>query len=375
MSSAGSPLPAPAGQDALRAGIPVTTRAAYLNAGTFGPLHRATVAAQQEVQRRELEEGRSSAAMWIELAATRTRLREALGGLLGVQASHLALTTSTGQGCNTVLAGLGLTADDEVVTTDLEHFGLLGPLHASGARVRVARLAGRPAADALDLVRAAVTPRTRLIALSHVAWSTGQVIPVRALREETGLPVLVDGAQSVGAIDLSSRADVAGVDFYTGSAQKWLCAPDQQGVLYVRDPERLRVALPSYMSKASYEEDGTFVPQAGAARFEQQGGPLSGLAGFEAALGTHPAYRYTHALAAAARCRELLLAAGQQVVTEPGQATLVTWVARGDSAELVKRAHEQGVVIRDLPGTGWARASCGWWTTEDDLQRLVAAVA
>lgn len=375
MTSAGSPLPAPAGQDALRAEIPVTQHAAYLNAGTFGPLHRATVAAQQEVQRRELEEGRSSNAYWGEIAATRARLRDALGALLGVPASTITLTTATGQGCNTVFAGLGLAPEDEVVTTDLEHFGLLGPLYASGARVRVVRLAGRPAADALDLLKAAVTPRTRLIAVSHVAWSTGQVLPVRALREETGIPVLVDGAQSVGAIDLTSGADVGAADFYTGSAQKWLCGPDQQGVLVVRDPERLRVALPSYMSKVTYEEDGAFVPQPGAARFEQQSGPLSGLAGLEAALATHPAYRWTHPLAAAARCRELLLAGGQEVVTEPGQAQLVTWVARGDSAQLVKRAHEQGVVIRDLPGTGWVRASCGWWTNEDDLQRLAAAVA
>lgn len=374
MSSAAGPLAAPEGLAALRSEIPVTAHAAYLNAGTFGPLHRSTVAAQQEVQRRELEDGRSSMAYWLEIAATRKRLRDQLGALAGVPAEQVTLTTSTSQGCNTVFAGLGLTPDDEVVTTDLEHFGLLGPLHASGARVRMARLAGRPAADALDIVKAQVTPRTKLIAISHVAWSTGQVIPVAQLREETGVPLLVDGAQSVGAIDLGDGA-VPAVDFYTGSAQKWLCGPDQMGVLYVRDPERLRVALPSYMSKLSYEEDGAFVPQPGAARFEQQGGPLSGLAGLEAAMAVHPAWRYTRALEAAARCRELLLAAGHEVVTEPGQATLVTWVARGDSAALVQKAHEQGVIIRDLPGTGWARASCGWWTTEDDLQRLVAALA
>lgn len=381
MSSAADPLAAPEGLAALRSEIPVTAHAAYLNAGTFGPLHRSTVAAQQEVQRRELEDGRSSTAYWLEIAATRKRLREQLGALAGVPADQVTLTTSTGQGCNTVFAGLGLTPDDEVVTTDLEHFGLLGPLHASGARVRMARLAGRPAADALDLVKAQVTPRTKLIAISHVAWSTGQVIPVAALRAETGVPLLVDGAQSVGAIDLTAggagpgAGAVPAVDFYTGSAQKWLCGPDQTGVLYVRNPEQLRIALPSYMSKLSYEEDGAFVPQPSAARFEQQSGPLSGLAGLEAALAVHPAWRYTRALEAAARCRELLLAAGQEVVTEPGQATLVTWVARGDSAELVQKAHEQCVIIRDLPGTGWARASCGWWTTEDDLQRLVAAIA
>ena len=57
----------------------------------------------------------------------------------------------TSQGCNTVFAGLGLTAGDHVVTTDLEHFGMLGPLHASGAQVTVAKLSRRPAADALRL--------------------------------------------------------------------------------------------------------------------------------------------------------------------------------------------------------------------------------
>ena len=367
------PATVPPGLAELRARIPVLQTTAYLNAGTFGPLHESTVAAQQAVQERELDNGRSSAAMWVELAQTRSRLRTELAALIGADAASIALTTSTSQGCNIVCAGLGLTAEDEVVTTDLEHFGMLGPLHASGARVRVVQLAGHPAAEASDLIRAAVTPRTKLLALSHVAWSTGQVIPVAELREATGIPVLVDGAQSFGAIDL--RGGVGGCDFYTGSAQKWLAGPDQLGALYVRDPESLRIALPSYMSKLSYEEDGRFAPQPGAARFEQQGGPLSGLAGLEAALATHPEYRYTRALEMAARCRELLLAAGHEVVTEPGQATLVTWVARGDSAALVAKAHAEGVVIRDLPGTGWARASCGWWTSENDLQRLVAALA
>lgn len=371
--SAGGGPATPAGFAELRAQIPVLERHAYLNAGTFGPLHRATVAAQQEVEGRELREGRSSAAVWQELAAVRARLRSGIGAVMGVPAEHVALTTSTGQGCNIVFAGLGLAPEDEVVTSDLEHFGLLGPLHAAGVRVRVVELAGRPADAALDLLRAAVTPRTRLFALSHVAWSTGQILPLPELRESTGIPILVDGAQSVGAIDIAGTA--AGLDFYTASAQKWLCGPDQLGALYVRDPERLRVALPSYMSKLTYEPDGTFVPQPGAARFEQASGPLSGLAGLEAALGTHPAWRWSRALEMAARCRELLLAAGQDVVTEPGQGTLVTWVARGDSAALVERAHAEGVVIRDLPGTGWARASCGWWTSEDDLQRLVAAIA
>jgi L-cysteine/cystine lyase len=58
------------------------------------------------------------------------------------------------------------------------------------------------------------------------------------------------------------------------------------------------------------------------------------------------------------------------VVTEPGQATLVSW--RADEPEaVVSRLAEQGVVVRDLPGTGLVRASCGYWTSDDDLERLV----
>jgi selenocysteine lyase/cysteine desulfurase len=56
-------------------------------------------------------------------------------------------------------------------------------------------------------------------------------------------------------------------------------------------------------------------------------------------------------------------------VSEPGQATLVTWLG-DDPAQVVEKLAERGVVVRDLPGTGWVRASCGFWTSEDDLQRL-----
>ena len=141
----------------------------------------------------------------------------------------MTLTTSTTEGCNIVLGGLGLGPDDEIVTTTDEHFGLLGALATSGARIVVV------APDA-DAIRAAVTPRTRLLALSQVIWTTGRILPVLDLRAETGIPVLVDGAQSVGAIPVSA----AGLDYLTVSGQKWLCGPDATGALVVADPEAAR---------------------------------------------------------------------------------------------------------------------------------------
>ena len=145
----------------------------------------------------------------------------------------LSLTASTTDGCNVVLAGLDLGPEDEIVTTTDEHFGLIGPLHTSGARVVVVE------PDTERIVEA-VTPRTRLVAVSHVLWTTGAILPVHELRARTGLPILVDGAQSVGVIDVDAR----GLDYYTVSGQKWLCGPEGTGALVVADPESLRVARP-----------------------------------------------------------------------------------------------------------------------------------
>lgn len=353
-----------------RAAYPVLERVAYLNAGSAGPLARATVEAIERGRRRDLEEGRAGTAYIEEMLEARERIRGALAAEIAVPAANVALTRATTDGCNLVLAGLDLVPDDEIVTTDVEHFGLLGALHASRAQVRVARVRDRPAADALEAILAEVTPPTRLLALSHVAWTTGHVLPVPELKEETGLPVLVDGAQAVGAIPV----DAGPFDWYTVSAQKWLCGPEPTGALYVADPEALRVAFPTYFSQQSHEDDGSFTPRPGAVRFDNGWIDTATLAGLEAALAVHPDWRFERAAATAARCRELL-AGRYEVVTEPGHATLVSfrWPG-GDAAEAARTAAERGVAIRDLPGTGWLRVSCGYWTSEDDLERLVDAL-
>jgi L-cysteine/cystine lyase len=355
--------------DEARAQFPVLDRIAYLNAGSSGPLAQATVEAMATREQADLERGRSGRPYVDEVLALRRRVRTGLAATIGVPAENVALTASTTQSCNIAVAGLRLRPGDEVVTTDSEHFGLLGPLRASGARVRVARIRDLPVERAVEAILAEVGPRTRLLALSHVSWLTGNELPVEELQEETGLPLLVDGAQSAGAIPV----DASRYDFYTVSAQKWLCGPDATGALYVRDPEQLHVALPTNLSQDAYDDTGAYTPKAGAARFDGGWIPTASLAGVEAALGTIPHWAFHHASEVAARCWALL-AERFTLVTAPGQATLVTFVADGDAAETAVRLYDQGVVVRDLPGTGWLRVSCGWWTSDDDLERLVGAL-
>jgi L-cysteine/cystine lyase len=361
--------------EAVRAELPVCGKLAYLNAGTFGPLPRRTAEAGASWARRLVAEGRSSKAFFEELMELRRRLRAELARLVNAPEGSVALTTATTDGCNIVLAGLGIAPGNEVVTTDSEHPGLFGGLVASGADVRIAPIRERPAAEALATLEAEITERTRLIAVSHVSWHTGAVLPIRELAGR-GIPVLVDGAQAAGAVPVDVQ--VLGCDFYALSGQKWLLGPEATGALYVR-PERVeevRMAFPSFISwqMPKFPE---YVPMEGAARFDPGWIPAGSLAGlleslaFAAEVGEE---RFERAREAAERCRALLLDRGAEVVTEPAQGTLVSWRA-DDPPALAARLAEEAVVVRDLPGTGLVRASCGYWTSDEDLERLAAGLS
>ena len=276
--------------------------------------------------------------------------------------AQVALTSSTTDGCNIVLAGLGLGPADEVVTTTDEHFGLLGPLGVSSARIVVVE-------PDPEQILAAVTPRTRLLALSEVLWTTGRVLPVAELRARSGVPVLVDGAQSVGAIPV--RTD--GIDFLTVSGQKWLCGPDATGALFrgrARSPAHRFAQL---LRTGRIRAGRVLVPREGAVRFERNWWSASTVAGVLAALDLRPPWAFDRAAEVADRCRALL-AQRCEVIVPDVCATLVAFRPNEDATALVARLLSEGVYVRELPRAGLIRVSCGWWTSDGDLERLVTAL-
>jgi selenocysteine lyase/cysteine desulfurase len=353
---------------ALRAEFPVLARLAYLNSGTQGPVpDRGARAAAAEVERERVE-GRGGPHHFESLMAIGERLRAHAARLFACDTEEVALTGSTTDGMNGVLTALDLGPGDEVLTSDEEHPGLLGPL-ATGSRRRGYDVRVAPFADIAN----AIGPRTKLVACSHVSWVNGQVVDTAALAVAEPM-VLLDGAQGLGAVP--ARMSEVGCDFYGAAGQKWLCGPDGTGYLYVRAGlcADLPSPWPSYMTLDDPGEALGSAPKGGARRFDLGfSAPLWAwsVGGFEAL--SEAGWDAVHARGTelAARLAELLAERGV-VVAPRGDSTLVSWASDDATAEAL-RLNEAGVIVREIPGRGLVRASVGAWSSEDDLERLLAA--
>jgi L-cysteine/cystine lyase len=356
---------------AFRSQYPALERVAYLNAGTEGPLPRRAAEAAHERIEQELAGGRGGRPYFEELMGLAGRMRDRYATVLGCSAKDVALTGSTTDGVNTVIAGLDLRPGDEILTTDEEHPGLLAPLARARARSGIV-LRVVPFAE----IAGEVSPSTRLVACSHVSWVGGKVIDMPALAA-TGVPVLLDAAQAIGAVP----ADVAslGCDFYAASGQKWLSGPEGSGCLYVH-PDRvdeLLIAWPGYGSLADPHQPLELAPAEGAKRFDT--GFPSGLRSAWALASLdvleEAGLEWVHERAAslAAGLAAALAERGLEVAPR-GRSTLVSWAAEDAEATVARLAAER-FVVRSIPSFGLIRASVGAWSSEEELEALVRHAA
>ena len=151
-------------------------------------------------------------------AQAASHAREAAARLVGAGSDDLGLTQNTTHGMNLGVAAIDWREDDEVVSTTTEHPGCLAPLHNLRRRFRVkVNLVSPPVTP--EKIGAALTPKTRLVALSHVDWTSGEVLLLDEIctlvREQNAL-TLIDGAQSVGNIPANMPATGADMYAFTG---------------------------------------------------------------------------------------------------------------------------------------------------------------
>ena len=352
---------------ALRASFPVFAQAAFLNAGSDGPLPQAAVDAARGALDTALSRGRRVEHFHARSAA-RTRLRELYAELLGVPAGQVAITTSTSDGLARVLGGLRLGPGDEVLTAEDEHPGLLGPLIA-------ARLAGATVRTGpLETLADHVTAQTTLVACSHVGWITGALADPRLA--DAGVPVVLDGAQGIGAVPVDLAA--LGCAAYAGAGQKWLCGADGTGMLWLEPAfaERVAPGGPPYEAfvDTALGIESDLNPDA--TRYDTQSIALELLVQSVESTELLRAFGWDAVHARAAGLAEQLareLAVRGFTVGPRGQTTLVSW-EDPDPPAASERLAQAGIIVRHLPGTPYVRASVGAWNDESDLERLLEAL-
>lgn len=168
------------------------------------------------------------------------RVRASAAAFLGCDADELLITRCTTDAMNTVAQGMRWTAGDRVLTTDQEHHGgslcweHMARLHGVVVdRVTIA-IDEHDTAAIVRRFADAITPRTRVISVSHVITTTGLRMPIAelsAIARARGLLCVVDGAQAVGAVPVDVKA--LGCHAYASSGHKWLMGPKGTGLLYV----------------------------------------------------------------------------------------------------------------------------------------------
>jgi selenocysteine lyase/cysteine desulfurase len=361
-----SPIVEPSG---LRAEFPVLRELAYMNAGTDGPVPERAVAAARAELKRELDDGRATA-HFERRGELGRRLRAAYAEALGAEPADVSLTSCTTEGMAHVIAGMALSPGDEIITSDEEHPGLLGALGAArelhGASIREV-----PFAEVAE----AVGPKTVLVAVSHVGWVSGSLAPAELAELE--IPVLLDGAQGVGAVPVDVRA--LGCAAYAGAGQKWLCGPDGTGMLYLTPSFRERLAVPrrgyGNLAEANLGLDATLQPDGRRFDAPSQSAESTAfaLAAVEVLSSAGWAAVHERARTLAERLAGMLAEVGRPAAPR-GASTLVSFPSEDPAAERQLLA-ENGVVVRNIPNRPWLRASVGAWNDEHDLARLVETLA
>jgi selenocysteine lyase/cysteine desulfurase len=316
--------------------------------------------------------------------------RSALAGYVGADPGEIAITRNTSEGNNSVVNGLDLGPDDEVVIWDQNHptNNVAWDVRAQRWGYTVKRVSTPSGAEAtaetlmapfLDALR----PNTRVLAFSHVSNVSGTALPARELcaaARERGILTLVDGAQTFGALKLDLQD--LGCDFFTASSHKWFVGPKEAGLMYVRAESQDRL----WPSDVGVGWEGAV--DRGAEKFENMGQrddaavvTMAVAAAFHESIGPGAVESRVRALAGAVR--EALLERIPEIVfftpeEEESRSGVVVFAVPGRDHdaifEAVYRTHRLGCAAMHGLFSG-LRLSPHVYNTMEQVQTAVEAVA
>ncbi|MDH5589818.1 MAG: aminotransferase class V-fold PLP-dependent enzyme [Gemmatimonadota bacterium] len=254
---------------AVRRAFTVDPNEINLNSGSVSPAPRVV----QEAVEHYLTITNMSPSLWVDemLSPHRELVRKRLAAMAGADAEEIAITRNTSESLQIVQLGMELRPGDEILLTTQDYPRMITTWRQRERRDGVVLRTfpvPSPPDDPMELVEAYrkhITPRTRVIHMSHVTFTAGQIFPVReicAMARDRGIRTVVDGAHSFAHFPFSVRE--LGCDYFGTSLHKWLTAPVGTGMLYVRReliPETWALTpAPSSMDGdiRKFEQIGTF---------------------------------------------------------------------------------------------------------------------
>jgi len=363
----------------------------FLNHGSFGACPRPVFETYQEWQRRlEADPIEFLGRRIDELLQT---AREALAPYLGTRAENIVFVKNATFGTNIVARSLMqlLKPGDEVLATDHEYgaadrtWRFLCAQHGITYRNQPIPVPLESAEEMIEQLWRGVTPRTRIIFISHITSPTALIFPVEQICQrarEAGIITVIDGAHAPGHVPLS--LDALGVDFYAGNCHKWLCAPKGSAFLYAR-PERQALLQPLIVSwgwESRSPSDSPFQDVFGWTGTEDPAAYLS----VPAAL----AFQREHNWGAVRQaCHELVSDARRRITTLLGSTSLCSddsrwWgqmcaIPLPDCTDpmLQQRLREEWQI--EIPISGWnqrclLRISLQGYNSPADVERLYTAL-
>jgi selenocysteine lyase/cysteine desulfurase len=217
----------------------VTRGIVNLNNGGVSPSPR--IVTEAFVRYTWQQEDATAYTMWQILEPQSETVRTGLAELFGCDREEIAITRNASESLEILLMGLDLKRGDEILTTTQDYPRMLTTLKQrvmrEGLVLKTIKIPVPPkSADEIAAAyEAAVTPRTKVILISHVINLTGQITPVKAvcdMARRRGVETIVDGAHSFAHLAFTQKD--LGCDYYGTSLHKWLFAPKGTGMLYVK---------------------------------------------------------------------------------------------------------------------------------------------
>ena len=191
----------------------------------------------------------------------RQKIKEQLATLVGCDSTELIITRNTTESLDTIIAGYKWTSGDEALMAEQDYGSMLDMFKQQAKRVgiinKMVSIPLNPTSDEeiVGLYEKAITPKTKLLMISHIINITGQILPVKKICDmahRKGVEVMVDGAHAVAHFDF--KINELGCDYYGSSLHKWLGTPLGAGILYVRK-EKINNIWPLFGELAYADND------------------------------------------------------------------------------------------------------------------------